>query len=215
MSAKQQKCCVVQQTLLMDFLQTKKKEVWRHHSGGEIPAPPTSWVLFWWNMRGPLPTKMAGLNLVWGWSRAWGPFYCTFKHLTESVHIRPGLLKISQSEQIKSECPYSLMPTLWRRDNTDLTLMSEMHKAKETTNVHLKTSSKLQDELCVNSKKKNTHTACQCIEAHSQTRTLDLSQVYSKSTLHWYWYCIIWLSEVSARRSTHTWLTSTNTPGQF
>lgn len=73
---------------------------------------PRPWVLSRWNMRGPLPTKMAGLNLAWrGRAGRRGPLYCTFERLTESVHVHLGLLEISQSEQIKSKCPYSLTPT--------------------------------------------------------------------------------------------------------
>lgn len=76
--------------------------------------------------RAAAATKTAGLNLACGRVRVWSPLYCTSRRLTESVHIHPGLFKASQSEQIKSECPYGLTCSHSRRDSPRLTLTSEI-----------------------------------------------------------------------------------------
>lgn len=82
-------------------------------------------------------------------------------------HPSPGCFKTSQSEQIKTERPYSLMPALSRWDNPHRTLTSESCTVGEAADVHRKTSRKSRDELCMMCVQKRTR--CSSVSINTST----------------------------------------------
>lgn len=91
MSAKQQKCCAVQQTLLMDFLQTHKKK--SDDISQRCRSPCSSHVLSAFLVEHERSAAYQDGRFKFSMRSSRGLrstlLYCTFKRLPESIRVHP------------------------------------------------------------------------------------------------------------------------------